>query len=113
MAKRTRMTEMEAYAVKTRQSEPVGSRGKGTLLLERKASGAIQAYYRERTPDSDKRLALGILSKKPRVGTGEQTLDSIRTEAMRISAEASAVGGLGSVRNPEKPNRRPSNAKIL
>lgn len=94
MAKRTRMTEMEAYAVKTRQSEPVGSRGKGTLLLERKASGAIQAYYRERTPDSDKRLALGILSKKPRVGTGEQTLDSIRTEAMRISAEASAVGGL-------------------
>lgn len=38
MAMRTRMTEMEAYAVKTRQSEPVGSRGKGTLLLQRKAS---------------------------------------------------------------------------
>lgn len=94
MAKRTRMTEMEAYSVKTRQSEPVGSRGKGTLLLERKASGAIQAYYRERTPDSDKRLVLGALSKKPRVGTGEHTLDGIRAEAMRISVEAAAAGGL-------------------
>lgn len=94
MAKRARMTEMEAYAVKTRQSEPVGSRGKGTLLLERKASGAIQAYYRERTPDSDKRLPLGTLAKKPRVGTGEQSLDGIRAEAMRISIEASAAGGL-------------------
>lgn len=94
MAKRTRMTEMEAYAVKTRQSEPVGSRGKGALLLERKASGAIQAYYRERTPDSDKRLPLGTLAKNPRAGTGEHSLDGIRAEAMRISVEAGAAGGL-------------------
>lgn len=94
MAKRTRMTEMEAFAVKTRQSEPVGSRGKGTLLLERKASGAIQAYYRERTSDSDKRLPLGTLAKKPRVGTDEQSLDGIRGEALRISVEAAAAGGI-------------------
>jgi integrase len=88
------MTEMEAYAVKTRQSEPVGSRGKGTLLLERKASGAIQAYYRERTVDSDKRVPLGMLTKKPQEGTGERSLDGIRREAMRISVEAAAAGGL-------------------
>lgn len=94
MAKRTRMTEMEAYAVKTRQSEPVGSRGKGTLMLERKASGAVLAFYRERTADSDKRLSLGILSKKPTPGTDERTLNDIRAEALRISTEVLAAGGL-------------------
>ena len=94
MAKRTRMTEMEAYAVKTRQSEPVGSRGKGTLLLERKASGAILAYYRERTPESDKRLSLGTLAKKPKVGTDERSLDEMRAEALRVSNDVAASGGL-------------------
>jgi integrase len=94
MAKRTRMTEMEAYAVKTRQSEPVGSRGKGTLLLERKASGAIMAFYRERSADSDRRLPLGILAKKPKPGTDERTLDALRAEALRLSTEAGAAGGL-------------------
>lgn len=94
MAKRTRMTEMEAYAVKTRQSEPVGSRGKGTLLLERKASGVILAYYRERTPESDKRLSLGTLTKKPKVGTDERSLDEMRAEALRVSNDAAATGGL-------------------
>lgn len=73
MAKRTRMTEMEAYAVKTRKAEPVGSRGKGSLLLERKASGAINAYYRERTPTSDNRLALGTLAKNPSPNTEEKS----------------------------------------
>lgn len=96
MAKRTRLTEMEAYAVKTRQSEPVGSRGKGSLLLERKASGAILAFYRERTVDSDKRLLLGILSKKPTPGTDERTLDSLRAEALRLSAEVGDAGGLAN-----------------
>lgn len=51
MAKRARLTDLEAHAVKTRKSEPVGSRGKGTLLLERKASGGINATtVRERPP---------------------------------------------------------------
>ena len=94
MAKRVRMTEMEAYAVKTRQSEPVGSRGKGTLLLERKASGAILAYYRERTPESDKRLSLGTLTKKPKAGTDERSLDEMRAEALRVANDAAATGGL-------------------
>ncbi|MEA9976301.1 MULTISPECIES: tyrosine-type recombinase/integrase [unclassified Pseudomonas] len=88
------MTEMEAYAVKTRQSEPVGSRGKGTLLLERKASGAILAYYRERTPESDKRLSLGTLTKKPKAGTDERVLDDMRAEALRVSLDVAAAGGL-------------------
>ncbi|WP_129586953.1 tyrosine-type recombinase/integrase [Pseudomonas frederiksbergensis] len=88
------MTEMEAYTVKTRQSEPVGSRGKGTLLLERKASGAIIAYYRERTPKSDKRLQIGMLAKKPRPATAELDLGGLRAEAMRISGEVAIAGGL-------------------
>ncbi|WP_207887385.1 integrase [Pseudomonas sp. 30_B] len=95
MAKRTRLTEMEAHAVKSRQSEPVGSRGKGTLLLERKASGAILAFYRERTAATDKRLQLGILAKKPQPGTSEQTLNELRAEALRVATEAGAAGGLG------------------
>lgn len=94
MAKRTRLTEMEAYAVKTRQSEPVGSRGKGTLLLERKASGAILAYYRERTQTSDKRLQVGILSKKPTPDTEERTLDGIRSEVLKVSSEVAIAGSL-------------------
>lgn len=94
MAKRARLTEMEAYAVKTRLSEPVGSRGKGTLLLERKASGAILAFYRERTADSDKRLPLGILARKPNPGTDERTLNDIRAEALRASTEVGAAGGV-------------------
>lgn len=85
MAKRTRMTEMEAYAVKTRKSEPVGSRGKGALLLERKASGSILAFYRERTPTCDNRLPLGTLAKTPRTGMNERDLDGMRAEAARIS----------------------------
>lgn len=94
MAKRTRMTEMEAHAVKTRQSESVGSRGKGTLLLERKASGTILAYYRERTASSDNRLQLGTLSRKPVPDTQERTLSDLRAEALRISTAAEAGGGL-------------------
>ncbi|WP_353228885.1 tyrosine-type recombinase/integrase [Pseudomonas qingdaonensis] len=95
MAKRARLTDLEAHAVKTRKSEPVGSRGKGTLLLERKASGAINAYYRERTPTSDQRLPLGTLARKPRPGTGERTLDELRSDAMRLAGEVGAAGGIG------------------
>lgn len=95
MAKRTRLTDLEAHAVKTRKSEPVGSRGKGTLLLERKASGAINGYYRERTPTSDQRLPLGTLARKPRPGTDERTLDELRSDAMRLATEVGAAGGIG------------------
>ncbi|MNF66834.1 hypothetical protein D3C84_486320 [compost metagenome] len=84
MAKRTRLTDLEAHAVKTRKSEPVGSRGKGSLLLERKASGAINAYYRERTPTSDQRLPLGTLARKPRPGT----LQQLPVSNSRLAAQA-------------------------
>lgn len=94
MSKRSRMTEMEAYATRTRQSEPIGSRGKGTLLLERKASGSIMAYYRERIEQSDKRMPLGTLSKKPTPGTNEHTLSEVRAEALRISTEVESLGSL-------------------
>ncbi|WP_244542266.1 tyrosine-type recombinase/integrase [Azotobacter beijerinckii] len=88
------MTEMEAFAVKGRKSESVGSRGRGTLLLERMASGAITAYYRERTPTSDRRLALGLLARKPRPGTEEQTLSELRAAALRVATAVAEAGGL-------------------
>ncbi|WP_313038233.1 tyrosine-type recombinase/integrase [Stutzerimonas nitrititolerans] len=94
MAKR--LTAMEAHAVKTRLSEPVGSKGMGSLLLERKASGAIMAFYRERTPSTDRRLQIGILSKQPAPGSAEMTLQDIRAEALRIATEAACVGGLAA-----------------
>lgn len=94
MAKRTRLTDLEAHAVKTRKSEPVGSRGKGSLLLERKASGAINAYYRERTPTSDQRIRLGILARKPRAHTDERTLDALREDAMQLANKVGTAGGL-------------------
>jgi integrase len=63
-------------------------------LLERKASGAILAFYRERTVDSDKRMPLGILTKKPTLGSDERTLNDLRAEALRVSAEVGAAGGV-------------------
>lgn len=96
MAKRARLTDLEAHAVKTRKSEPVGSRGRGTLLLERKASGVVMAYYRERTPTTDQRLALGALAKKPRPGTDEHSLSELRHLAMTLASEVEAVGGIGA-----------------
>lgn len=94
MAKRTRLTELEAYATKGRQSEPIGTRGQGTLLLERKASGAIAGYYRERTKTSDNRLMLGVLTKKPEAGTDQLTLAQMRAAAARVAAEVAEMGGL-------------------
>lgn len=94
MAKRARLTEMEAFAVKKRTSEPVGSRGMGSLLLERKASGVIAAYYRERTGTSDIRTPIGFLSKKPAPDTVERTLTELRSEALRVASLAATAGGL-------------------
>lgn len=94
MVKRTRLTDLEAHAVKTRKSEPVGSRGRGTLLLERKASGAILAYYRERTPTTDQRLPLGVLAKKPRPDINEYSLSSLRDKAMALANGVEAAGGI-------------------
>ncbi|MCF7555127.1 tyrosine-type recombinase/integrase [Pseudomonas petrae] len=94
MVKRTRLTDLEAHAVKTRKSEPVGSRGKGTLLLERKASGVILAYYRERTLTTDQRLSLGILAKRPRLDANEYSLSSLRDKAATLANGVEAAGGI-------------------
>jgi hypothetical protein len=94
MAKRVRLTEMEAYNVKGKKSEPIGSRGKGTLTLERKAGGFINGYYRERTNAGDNRVLLGTLAKNPRSGTNEFNLDAMRLAALRISTACIAAGGL-------------------
>jgi hypothetical protein len=96
MVKRARLTDLEAHAVKTRKSEPVGSRGKGTLLLERKASGAIFAYYRERTPTTDQRLPLGALAKRPRPNTEEYSLSDLRHRAMSLAIEVERAGGIAA-----------------
>ncbi|WP_339539865.1 site-specific integrase [Pseudomonas sp. RA_15y_Pfl2_54] len=94
MAKRIRLTEMEAYNVKGKKSEPIGSRGKGTLTLERKTAGFINGYYRERTNAGDKRIALGTLTKNPRPETNEMDLDAMRLAALRIATASIAAGGL-------------------
>jgi hypothetical protein len=94
MAKRIRLTEMEAYNVKGKKSEPIGTRGKGTLTLERKAAGFINGYYRERTDAGDKRILLGTLSKSPRTDTNEMDLDTMRLAALRTATASIAAGGL-------------------
>lgn len=101
MAKRIRLTEMEAYNVKGKKSEPIGTRGKGTLTLERKTAGFINGYYRERTNAGDKRLALGTLTKKPRSGTNEMDLDTMRLAALRIATASIAAGGLEQYLNQQ------------
>lgn len=94
MVKRARLTDLEAHAVKTRKSEPVGSRGNGSLLLERKASGAIMAFYRERTLSTDQRLPLGTLAKRPRSDADEYSLSDLRHRAMSLAIKVEAAGGI-------------------
>lgn len=111
MAKRIRLTEMEAYNVKGKKSEPIGSRGKGPLTLERKTAGFITGYYRERTNAGDKRVPLGTLTKKPRTGTNEMDLDSMRLAALRTATAAIEAGGLAhstwsSRKSTQRPHRR-------
>lgn len=91
MAKR--LTELEAHNTRTRVSEPVGSRGMGALLLERKASGVVLAFYRQRAEGRDDREPLGILAKKPREGTAERTLTDLRAEALTLAAAVKEAGG--------------------
>lgn len=74
MAKRIRLTEMEAYNVKGKKSEPIGTRGKGTLTLERKTAGFITGYYRERTNAGDKRVPLGTLTASTHKGSPVNSL---------------------------------------
>lgn len=97
MARRKRLTELEAFSFKQgRRSEPVGTKGKGTLLLERKASGVIDCYYRERLDGADKREYLGTLAKRPRPETAEKTLDEVRLAALQLATAAGEVGGLAA-----------------
>ena len=91
MAKR--LTELEAHNTRASSSEPVGSKGMGTLRLERKATGAILAYYRHRADGKDDRELLGILARKPREGTDECSLTALRTKALALASEVQEAGG--------------------
>lgn len=91
MAKR--LTELEAHNTRTSSSEPVGSKGMGTLRIERKASGVLLAFYRQRADGKDDREPLGILSRKPRAGTDECSLTSLRASALTLAAEVQEAGG--------------------
>lgn len=91
MAKR--LTELEAHNTRTSVSEPVGSKGMGTLRFERKASGAVLAFFRLRADGSDDREPLGILSRKPRSGTDERTLTELRADALELAASVQSAGG--------------------
>lgn len=98
---------MEAYSIKKgRKSEPVGARGKGTLLLEPKAAGIIAGYYRERVDGSDKRVYLGTLSKKPRPATDEKNLDEMRLAALQLATAAIEAGGLAAYLSQSEARRK-------
>ncbi|AZD91073.1 MULTISPECIES: site-specific integrase [Pseudomonas] len=112
MAKRIRLTEMEAYNVKGKKSEPIGSRGKGTLTLERKTAGFINGYYRERTNAGDKRIALGTLAKNPRPDTSEMDLDTMRLAALRMATASIAAGGLEKYLQQESAQKAAAAAEL-
>lgn len=88
-----RLTELEAHNTRTSSSEPVGSKGMGTLRFERKASGAVLAFYRLRADGQDDREPLGILARKPREGTDERTLTALRAEALALASGVHEAGG--------------------
>lgn len=91
MAKR--LTELEAHNTRTSASEPVGSKGMGTLRFERKASGAVLAFFRLRADGQDDREPLGILTRKPRPGTDERSITQLRADALALAAAVQNSGG--------------------
>lgn len=74
-------------------SESLGERGSGSLVLERRDTGVVEAYFGWRVGGAQKRKKLGTLFDIGSNGQ-ERGIAHWRSEALRVSAEVREHGGL-------------------
>lgn len=86
-----RITDMQVRNLKGKISEPADKdqkRGFGTLLFERRPSGVIEAYYRQRVDGVEVRLKLGVYKRDIRsAGFSVAELRSKANECAEIAAK--------------------------
>lgn len=88
-----RITDLQVRNLKGKISEPADKdqkRGFGTLLFERRPSGIVEAYYRQRVDGKDVTLKLGTYKSNPRAAG--MTVSQIRDKANEYAAIAAEHG---------------------
>ncbi|KJS23868.1 tyrosine-type recombinase/integrase [Stutzerimonas kunmingensis] len=88
-----RITDIELRSLKGKVSEPAdreGKRGFGTLLFERRPSGIVEAYYRQRVGSSESWIKLGTYKRDARAAGN--TLAELRTKANEYAQLAAEQG---------------------
>lgn len=88
-----RITDLQVRNLKGKVSEPADKdqkRGFGTLLFERRPSGIVEAYYRQRVDGKDVSLKLGTYKLNPRAAG--MTVSQIRDKANEYAAIAAEHG---------------------
>ena len=90
-----RITDLQVRNLKGKISEPADKdqkRGFGTLLFERRPSGIVEAYYRQRVDGKDVTLKLGTYKSNPRAAG--MTVSQIRDKANEYAAIAAKHGNV-------------------
>lgn len=90
-----RITDLQVRNLKGKISEPADKdqkRGFGTLLFERRPSGIVEAYYRQRVDGKDVTLKLGTYKSNPRAAG--MTVSQIRDKANEYAAIAAEYGNV-------------------
>ncbi len=90
-----RITDLQVRNLKGKISEPADKdqkRGFGTLLFERRPSGIVEAYYRQRVSGADVTLKLGVYKANPRAAG--LTVSQIRDKANEYAAIAAKHGNV-------------------
>ena len=90
-----RITDLQVRNLKGKVSEPADKdqkRGFGTLLFERRPSGIVEAYYRQRVDGKDVSLKLGTYKSNPRAAG--MTVSQIRDKANEYAAIAAKHGNV-------------------
>src|SRR5690606_30048756 len=90
-----RITDFQVRNLRGKIAEPADKdqkRGFGTLLFERRPSGIVEAYYRQRVDGREEKLKIGVYKADP-LAAG-LTVAQIRDKANEYAAIAAAHGNV-------------------
>ncbi|MDV7210787.1 tyrosine-type recombinase/integrase [Azotobacter beijerinckii] len=102
----TQLSHQQLVNMTGRMSEPAdldSRRGGGSLMFERRASGTIEAYFRQRSDGGEFKRKIGTLKVHAK-GTG-LTLTELRDEARRLSKLSARHGDLRAYLAKEEAER--------
>ena len=86
-----KITLIQLKNLKYRLSEPIGSRGDGALLFEKRVSGTVEAYYRYKHQGKEAKIKIGPC-QTTRDGNG-YTLAQCRDKAQELAILRRECGG--------------------